>query len=189
MTPSQIPRGRPRRGAAVRGRPIVARPAPGCLEPQGCVPPSSSAMIRRRSSATFRIAFRTRGSTGADRDDEASGGARRCRGRKAEDRPRLSARPSRHRVPAARLAALRNFPAGDTVSYADVARRIGVADRDACGRRRLRGEQHRDRDPLPSRGPQRRLALRLRLGCRAQACAPRPGGVAIRMNAGVRITL
>ncbi len=42
----------------------------------------------------------------------------------------------------------------------------------------MRSEQSRRRDSLPPGGSQRRLALGLCLGCRAQACSARPGSVA-----------
>ena len=65
--------------------------------------------------------------------------------------------------------ALREIPPGATVSYAQVAARIGQpkavrAVAQACG-----GQPSRRRDPVPSRGAPQRRALRLSLGRRAQA--------------------
>ena len=74
--------------------------------------------------------------------------------------------------------ALRAIPAGATASYAEIAER----DRRAEGRARrgagLRGERARRRDPLPPRGAERRRALGLPLGRRAQARAARARGAA-----------
>ena len=72
--------------------------------------------------------------------------------------------------------ALREIPAGKTASYAEIARRIGApkavrAVAQACARQHARG-----RHPLPPRRAQRRRALRLSLGRRAQARAAREGG-------------
>ena len=71
--------------------------------------------------------------------------------------------------------ALREIPAGATASYAEIATRIGApkavrAVAQACAANPLAR-----RDPLPSRRAQRRRAVRLPLGRRAQARAARPG--------------
>ena len=59
--------------------------------------------------------------------------------------------------------ALQEIPAGATVSYAEIARRIGHQVCPRRGRRVCR-EQSCRRDSLPSRGSQRRRAFRLCLG-------------------------
>ena len=72
--------------------------------------------------------------------------------------------------------ALRAIPAGTTASYAEIA----AGDRRAEGGARrgpgLRREPARGRDPLPPGGADRRRALRLPLGRRAQARAAAAGG-------------
>ena len=72
--------------------------------------------------------------------------------------------------------ALREIPAGETATYSRARaahRRSRVRE---GGRRRVRGQSARRGDPLPSRGAQRRRALRLSLGRGAQARAHRTGG-------------
>ena len=106
---------------------------------------------------------------GADRDYESSGRAG-CRLRRdAGDRAESSARRSRHGLPAARLAGA----AGDSGRRDRDLRRSRsphrVAEGGARGRRRVRGEQPRRRHSLSSRGPQRRFALGICVGRRAQA--------------------
>ena len=75
--------------------------------------------------------------------------------------------------------ALREIPAGATASYAEIAERIGApsavrAVAQACARQRARGG-----DPVPPRGAERRRAVRLSLGRRAQARAARARGCAV----------
>ena len=72
--------------------------------------------------------------------------------------------------------ALQEIPAGATVSYAEIARRIGAPE--VCPRRgrSVRREQSSRRHSLPSCGSQRWLALWLCLGRRTQARVDRPRG-------------
>ncbi len=72
--------------------------------------------------------------------------------------------------------ALREIPAGRTVSYAGVARAIGAPKAIRAVAGACASECHRCRDPLPSRRPNRWLAFRLSLGPRAQAHAHSTGG-------------
>ena len=65
-------------------------------------------------------------------------------------------------------AALRDIPAGETASYAEIARTHRRAESDARGRGRLRGQSGVARGSLPSRRAQRRRAFRLLLGSGAQ---------------------
>ena len=91
-------------------------------------------------------------------------------------RPRPAARRARHRVPAARLAGPAGHPGRPDRHLCRDRPADRLAQGGARGRRRLRRQQHRRRNPLPPRGAQRRRALRLRLGRRAQARADREGG-------------
>ena len=67
--------------------------------------------------------------------------------------------------------ALRQIPAGKTASYAEIAATDRRAESGARGGAGVRGQRDRGGDPLPSRGAQRRRAVRLSLGRRAQAGA------------------
>ena len=69
--------------------------------------------------------------------------------------------------------ALRDIPAGSTVSYADLAQRDRRAEVGARGRAGLRRQRTGRGDSVPSGRAQRRRAVRLSLGRRAQARAAR----------------
>ena len=71
--------------------------------------------------------------------------------------------------------ALRDIPAGRTVSYAEVAQAIGSPQGGARGGGGMRRQQHRGRHSLPPGGAQRWVAVRLCLGRRAQTGADQTG--------------
>ena len=72
--------------------------------------------------------------------------------------------------------ALLTIPFGETRSYAQIARQIGKAERDARRRRGERPESHCNRGPLPSRHRRDRQADRVRRRPRGQGLPAGPRG-------------
>ena len=83
--------------------------------------------------------------------------------------------------------ALRAIPAGTTVSYQTLARRIRGSEGDAGSRGGERRESGADRAAMPSRHRRRRLTHRVRRRTRGQALAPpaRRIGLAVALSSGV----
>ena len=88
--------------------------------------------------------------------------------------PRLAARRPRHRLPAEGMVCCREIPVGQTVSYGDIARKIGRAEGRSRGCRGMRRQQHCGRHSVPSRSAERWQSIRRRVGRRTQACSDRP---------------
>ena len=137
---------------------------------------SCSATTPRRCCATCRTA--SRGPSWSAAMPGSSSSSPRW---SASSRRRASASTCRSTCAARRSSSASGrrcatIPAGATASYSEIARRIGApsavrAVAQACAR-----QPAGRRDPLPPRGPQRRRAVRLPLGRRAQARPARARG-------------
>ena len=178
----RLPRRRRRRGDPLRHRRVLARRDPGRREREGRVRDPAGRRSRRAGARPPGPLPARR--AGRRRRRASSGWWRRS---SASSRRRRSASICRSTCAARRSSSAcgrrcaRSRPA-TTASYAEIAARIGApksvrAVAQACARQRAGGG-----DPLPPRGAQRRRAVGLPLGRRAQARAARARG-ADRMSA------
>ena len=117
------------------------------------------------------------------RPDERAAGLFRRRARRHRGLP---CRRGRHAFQQQVWSALGTIPCGTTISYGELARRIGRPDGRARGRPRQRLQPDRRRRALPPRHRRERLADRLRRRPEPQALAARPRRARCRCSPRVR---